>query len=352
MKALRYHGNRDVRVDDIPEPEVRPGTVKVEVHWCGICGTDLHEYLGGPIFSPHTDPHPLVGETNPVVLGHEFSGEIIEVGEGVEHLTVGQRIAVEPTLRDGTCLGCRGGNPQVCDVIGFHGLSGGGGGMSERTVIPAYMAQPLPDSVSSELGALVEPLSVAFHAVRKAGVRPGDTALVVGAGPIGLATLMCLRTAGAKVVAVSEVATARKQLAADFGADVVIDPTSEDLAARVAEVTGGVGFDVTFETGGVQATFDAAVASVRKHGTILNLAIWEEPVAFNPNALVFSEATLTASLCYAEGDYARVIKLIADGRLEPAPLITRKVKLADVVRDGFEELVAHKDRHVKVLVQP
>jgi (R,R)-butanediol dehydrogenase / meso-butanediol dehydrogenase / diacetyl reductase len=352
VRALRYHGNRDVRIDDIPEPEVRPGTVKLQVHWCGICGSDLHEYLGGPLFSPHTDPHPLVGETNPVVMGHEFAGEIVEVGEGVEGLAVGQRVAVQPTITDGTCPDCLAGNPQVCKQIGFHGLSGGGGGLSEFTVVPASMAKLLPESVPSDLGALVEPIAVSFHGIRHAGVQTGDTVLVLGAGPIGLTALLCLKAAGASLVVVSEVAESRKKLAEQLGAHAVLDPTVDDLAARTEELTGGRGFDVTIDAAGVQATFDAAVSLVRPHGTVLNLAVWERPIEFNPNSLVFNEATLTASLCYADGDFERVIKLLAEGRLEPQALITRRIKLADAVTEGFEELVARKDDHVKILVQP
>lgn len=352
MRALRYHGNRDVRIDDIPEPEVRPGTVKLKVHWCGICGSDLHEYLGGPIFSPHTEPHPLVGETNPVVLGHEFSGEIVEVGDGVEGLEVGQRLAVQPTLSDGTCPDCLAGKPQLCKQIGFHGLSGGGGGMSEYTVIPAYMAKVIPDEVPSDLGALIEPLAVAYHGVRHAGVRAGDRVLVFGGGPIGLAALLSLKAAGASLVVVSEIAGARKELARELGAHEVLDPTEVDLAAETDRLTDGRGFDVTIDAAGVQATFDAAVSLVRPQGTVLNLAIWEGPIDFNPNSLVFNEASITASLCYEDGDFERVIKLVAEGRIDPSPLITSRISLADAVTDGFEELVTNKDVHAKILIQP
>lgn len=352
MRALRYHGNRDVRIDDIPEPEVRPGTVKLKVHWCGICGSDLHEYLGGPIFSPHTDPHPLVGETNPVVMGHEFAGEIVEIGEGVEGLEVGQRIAVQPTITDRDCPDCLAGNPQVCKQIGFHGLSGGGGGMSEYTVVPDYMAKVLPDEVPSDIGALIEPLAVSYHGIRHAGVRAGDNVLVFGAGPIGLTALLCLQAAGASVIAVSEVADARKRLARELGVTEVLDPTEVDLQAETDRLTGGRGFDVTIDAAGVQATFDAAVGLVRPHGTVLNLAIWEGPIDFNPNTLVFTEARLTASLCYQEGDFERVIKLVAEGRIDPSPLITRRISLADAVTDGFEELVSNKDAHAKILIEP
>lgn len=210
MKALLFYGQKDVRVQEVPEPRVRPGSVKVKVEWCGICGTDLHEYLGGPIFVPAPgNPHPLTGETLPVILGHEFAGQVVEVGEGVTRVQVGDRVAVEPILCCGECPECRRGLYNLCRKVGFHGLSGGGGGFSEFTVVPESMAHRLPDGMSTEEGALVEPVAVGFHAVRKARFAPGQTAIVFGAGPIGLVTVQCLRAAGASQVAVVELAAAR-----------------------------------------------------------------------------------------------------------------------------------------------
>ena len=131
MRAVRYHGTRDVRVDDIAEPEVRPGTVKIAPEWCGICGSDLHEYLVGPETIPAVGhPHPITGEVVPIVLGHEFAGRVVEVGEGVEDVAVGDAVAVEPIIRDNVCPACLSGDYNMCPLIGFHGISGGGGGLA------------------------------------------------------------------------------------------------------------------------------------------------------------------------------------------------------------------------------
>ena len=208
MKAARFHAREDVRIDDIPEPETTDGTVKIKVDWCGICGTDLHEYLEGPIFTPVAgSPHPLTGEVAPVQLGHEFAGHITEVGSGVTGFSEGDAVAVEPTLFCGRCAECRAGLTNLCPSLGFHGLSGGGGGYAEFTVVPASMARPL-GSVPTDLGALVEPLAVGLHAVRNSGVRIGESAVVFGAGPIGLATITMLRAAGVTKVISVEVAKA------------------------------------------------------------------------------------------------------------------------------------------------
>ena len=167
MKAAVFHGQRDLRVDDVPEPETRPGGAKIEVSWCGICGSDLHEYTAGPIFVPPSgSPHPLTGEEMPMVLGHEFGGRVVEVGEGVSRVEVGDRGAVEPIYYCGECPECRRGMYNLCRKLGFYGLSGGGGGFSEFAVVPEHMAHKLPEELSDEDGALVEPVAVGLHAVR------------------------------------------------------------------------------------------------------------------------------------------------------------------------------------------
>jgi (R,R)-butanediol dehydrogenase/meso-butanediol dehydrogenase/diacetyl reductase len=182
-EALQHEAEGGLRIDDIPEPETTDGTVKIKVDWCGICGTDLHEYLEGPIFTPVAgSPHPLTGEVAPVQLGHEFAGHITEVGSGVTGFSEGDAVAVEPTLFCGRCSECRAGLTNLCPSLGFHGLSGGGGGYAEFTVVPASMVRPL-GSVPTDLGALVEPLAVGLHAVRNSGVRIGESAVVFGAGP-------------------------------------------------------------------------------------------------------------------------------------------------------------------------
>ena len=174
MKAAVFHGPKDIRLEDVPEPSRRGGSVKVKVDGCGICGTDLHEYLAGPIFIPPVgSPHPITGETLPLTLGHEFAGSVVEVAADVSDVSVGESVAIEPVYRCGACPACWRGATNLCEQLGFYGLMGGGGGMSEYAVMPSYMVHRLPGELSAEQGALVEPIAVGLRAVRRAGVRPG-----------------------------------------------------------------------------------------------------------------------------------------------------------------------------------
>jgi (R,R)-butanediol dehydrogenase/meso-butanediol dehydrogenase/diacetyl reductase len=356
VRAVRYHGTRDVRVDEIEAPVVRPGSVKVAPEWCGICGSDVHEYLSGPETIPAVgNPHPITGEVVPVVLGHEFAGRVVEVGAGVHGVAVGDPVAVEPIIRDNTCPYCVAGDYNYCASIGFHGLSGGGGGLADFTVVPEYMVHRLPDTIPTDIGALVEPLAVGWHAVRRAEFEPGQTALVVGAGPIGLVTLLALRDAGASFVAVAEISPARKAKAEEMGADVVLDPTRDDVVAvvqaRTAKNLGGPGADATFDASGHQATLTLALQAVRKRGRVVNVALWEHPAEIDMFKFLFTEATLTSSCAYAN-DHAAVIGALASGRIDASPLITKRIGFDQVVAEGLESLAHSRDRDVKILVQP
>ena len=351
MKAARFHGPGDIRIDDVPEPAVRPGTVKVEVEWCGICGTDLHEYLEGPIFAPTADaPHPLTGESVPITLGHEFAGVVHETGDGVDDLHVGDRVVVEPYIICGTCDACHQGRYNVCQTLGFVGLSGYGGGFSQYVVAERRWIHPLGD-LGTDVGALVEPLAVAYHAVRLSGARPDHTAVVFGAGPIGLVTTAALRAAGVGQVIVVEPADVRKAKAPGAGADHVLDPTSTDVTAEIMELTRGRGADVTFECAGIDPVLATAIRSTRAGGTCVNVAIWGHEASVSMNDLVFREVNLVGSLAYAN-DHPATIKMIADGLVDPFQFITGRIDLDDIVASGFDELINNKEENVKILVRP
>lgn len=221
----------------------------------GICGTDLHEYLGGPNFCP-VKPHGVTGETIPVTLGHEFSGVITEVGSQVSpsKFKVGQACAIQPTIFCGRCVACQQDAANVCHHGGFVGLSGGGGGLSESVCVNATHVFPLPDNLTLEMGALVEPISVSWHAVSAAPpVGADSTVLVLGGGPIGLAAILCLRAKGVSNILVSEVATSRQNFAREFGASKIINPLTEDVNQVVLDATQGRGADVVFDCAGVPA---------------------------------------------------------------------------------------------------
>lgn len=291
MNAVRFHGKQDVRLDRIPMPGVvKPGWVKLAPKFCGICGTDLHEYLGGANLIPAPGkPHPITGEAYPLTIGHEFSAIVEDVGEGVTHVRPGDKVCIQPTIWEGDCRSCKRNLVNCCDRNGFIGLSGWGGGMSEMTLAPATAVKKLPDNIPLEVGALIEPLSVGWHAVSISPFKPGDTVLVLGGGPIGLAIVQALVSQGCTNIIVSEVATRRREFAIQFGAHHTMDPTVVDTVEEVERLTGGQGADVAFDCAGVQVAVDSAFKALKARGTLVNVAVWENRASLNMNELVFRE---------------------------------------------------------------
>ena len=352
MKAALWYARKDVRVEEIEEPKVTGDGVKVKVKWCGICGSDLHEYLAGPIFIPVGQPHPLSGQVAPVVLGHEFSGEVVEVGDKVKNFKIGDRVIVEPIVACGKCPACLEGKYNLCSSLGFHGLCGSGGGLAEYTVFSENFIHKIPDEMSYEEAALVEPMAVALHSVRVGKFKAGDTALVLGSGPIGLATIECLKAAGAKLVIVLQRKSIRQEYAREAGADVVLDPNEVNIVEEVKKFTNGVGVDVAFETTGAQIGIDTGLNSIKFEGTLVITSIWEGDAKFNPNVLVFTEKKVVGTLAYRH-EFQATMALMKDGRIRANGYITKKIHLDDIVEEGFGTLTGpEKKKHVKILVTP
>ena len=351
MKTARFHGRKDIRIEDRPEPVLRAGAVTVEVAWCGICGTDLHEYLEGPIFIPPAGhPHPLTHEQEPVIMGHEFSGTVTAVGAGIGDLSVGENVVVEPYIVCDECAPCRAGNYNLCTRMGFIGLAGGGGGLSEKIVVDRRWVHPVGD-IPLDQAALIEPLAVGHHAFIRSGAKAGDVAFVGGAGPIGLLLAAVLKAEGLTVI-ISELSEARKAKARSTGvADHVLDPSQEDVVARVRELTGGVGADVCFECTSVNAVLDQLFDAVRPAGVVVNVSIWGRPAVVDMQKLVLKEIDLRGTIAYVR-DHPATIALVQEGKVNLAPFITARIALADLVEQGFDTLVQHNDTAVKIIVHP
>ncbi|KAH6963035.1 chaperonin 10-like protein [Fusarium avenaceum] len=350
MRAARYYGIEDIRVEQVPQPTVRPGQVKIAPAFVGICGTDLHEFLGGPNFCP-TTPHPITKETIPVTLGHEFSGIISEIGPDVKGFEVGQPCVVQPTLFCGHCAACGSHAENVCHTGGFVGLSGGGGGLSEAVCCNATHVFPLPKNVPLEIGALVEPLSVSWHAISAAPeINSSSKVTILGGGPIGLAMILCLRAKNVSEIIVSEVAASRQNFSTQFGATRVVNPIEENLKDVVLGLTDGKGADVVFDCAGVPASIKSACEVVKTKGTVVNVAIWEKEIPFNPNWITWKESSYKSVLGYSREDFQAVIDNLASGAIQPQQMITRKIKLENIVEDGIKALIHDKDNQVKVLV--
>lgn len=347
MKAARWHGVKDIRVQDIAEPGPGPGEVKIKVAWTGICGSDLHEYLAGPIFIPVDQNHPLSHDKAPITMGHEYCGTVAELGQGVTGLATGDRVAIEPIFACGDCPACREGKYNLCDSLGFVGLSGGHGGFAAYSVVPARMVHKMPDGLSMEQGALVEPAAVALHAVRMSNIKAGDTAAVFGAGPIGLLVVEALRVAGAGQVHVVEPSPERRQKALDLGATSARDPGIGDVVAEIRDATGGV--HVAFEVTGVPRVLQQCIDCTRHEGQTLIVSIWESDAPFHPNTVVLKERQLQGTIAY-RNVYPAVMELMTHGYFSAEKLVTDRISIDDIVAKGFDALSSDKSQ-VKILVK-
>ncbi len=349
MRAARWHKAHDIRIDTVPVPEITdPNGVKVRVAVCGICGSDLHEYAAGPIFIPVGTPHPISGDVAPIVMGHEFAGEVVAVGDKVTRVAPGDRVVIEPILspnRDGAYLMDR---YNLSPLLGFHGLSGGGGGFSEFTVLGEHMLHKMPDGLSWEQGALVEPAAVALHAVRQSTLKAGDSAVVFGAGPIGLMLIEALKAAGAASIHAVEPSATRRAMAERLGA-TGHDPAAGEVVVAIHDASGG-GVDFAFEVTGVPAVLSQAIDATHPGGEIVIVSIWEGGASFQPNALVIKERTMRGTIAYRHV-YPAVMVLMQRGFFRAEDLVTDRICLDDVVAKGFDRLLADKSQ-IKIMVRP
>ncbi|WP_435298994.1 2,3-butanediol dehydrogenase [Timonella sp. A28] len=351
MKAIRYYGKEDVRLDEIDEPQVRPGTVKIKPAWTGLCGSDLHLYFHGvmPPAPSHDNAHPVTGEKLPVVFGHEFSGIVEEIGEGVTGFNLGEHVVVEPSVVCNECVACRDGAYNVCEKFGFVGISGRGGGLSEYVVAEERWVHSVGNMPLDE-AALIEPLAVSLHAVRMVDLNEGDVAVVGGAGPIGLLTAAVLKAHGVTTI-VSEVSTARREMALEFKvADYVVDPMQQDLAEFVKAHTGGAGAAAAFDCAGVQPVFDSLLKSLKARGHLQIVAIYTNNPVIDFPAMIFKELRVSASLGYA-GDHQAAIDLVHSGKVNLKPFITARINAENIAQDGYQFLVDNKETQVKVIAQ-
>ena len=350
MRAARYYDRGDVRIEEVPEPIVRPGTVGIDVAYCGICGSDLREYVDGPLLIPASGhPHPVSGEEAPITLGHEFSGVVYAVGEGVDDFDIGDHVVVEPyILSEGVDTTEANDAYHLSRDRGFIGLSGRGGGLSEKVVVERRWVHPVGDIPLDE-AALIVPLSVAYHAFQRSEAEVGDFALIAGAGPIGLLTAAVL-TAEGITVAISETSALRRQKAIETGvAAHVLDPRAVDVDAEVHLLTDGLGDDIAFECSSAQPALDALVEAVKPRGVIVIVSMWGQSASIRMHRLVHKEIELRGTIAYVHS-HPQAIELVQSGRVDLKPFITARIGLDRLVDEGFDALLGHAA--VKILVDP
>lgn len=342
MRACRIYGTRDLRFETALRPEPESGEVLLQVASVGVCGSDVHYYLEGRIGSQVID--------SPLIMGHEFSARVIELGAGVTGLTPGQLVAVEPGVSCGHCEMCQQGHPNLCCNILFCGCPSPPfqGALADYVVMPAHNCFPLPDSMNATVGALLEPLGIAIHAVDLAHLRPGSTVAVLGAGPIGLLTASVARVAGATEVYMSEPLADRRSAALGF-ANYVVDPGGGNAAAEILRLTGGRGVDVAFEAAGAPEAPQQAATVTRPGGTVIIIGIPPDDTMTVSASTVRGKGLTIKVVRRMKHTYPRAIRLVERGIIDLAPIATHHFPL-ERTPEAFELVAGKSDGVLKAVI--
>ena len=351
MRAARFHAKRDIRVEDVEDPVLsEPDDILVEVALCGICGTDLHEYLMGPIVTP-VQPHPLTGVTVPLVLGHEFAGTVVEVGPE-SGVAVGDRVAVMPSVVCHRCFFCLRGRHALCTRFASLGLSAQWGGLARFAKIKPYQVARIPDSMTFEEGAMIEPAAVAAYGVDRAGLVGGDNVLIVGAGPVGALSALYADAMGAGNVVIIEPNKQRAARAEALDVGPVLHPEDVPTSDLLGAMTDGLGFDVTVECSGSQPGLQLGLGATRRSGSIVQTGLHTKPAEIDAMKLSENELALYGSWCFKITDWPRVIRLVSRGKYPVTKALSSVIDLPDVVSSGFDALVDPQGSDMKILVRP
>jgi L-iditol 2-dehydrogenase len=342
MRGARLHAVEDLRVEDLPVPTPGPGEVLLKVASVGVCGSDVHYYKEGRIGEQ------VVRE--PLVLGHEFSAWVAELGDGVTGLAVGQLVAPDPAVPCHHCECCEEGNPNLCPDVLFCGTPPVRGVFSEYVAMPAENCFPLPEVFSPVEGALLEPFGIGLYSVDLAELQAGVTVAVLGAGPIGLLTAAAARAAGAAKVYMTEPLQYRREFARDYVADEVFDPYGTNVVEEVLDLTDGRGVDVAFDAAGGAETPNEAAGMARRGGQLVIVGIPSDDMmvmrSFTPRA-----KGLTIKLVRRmKLTYPRSIRLVETGMVSVKPLATHTFPL-ERITEAFQLVGAYADGVIKAIVE-
>lgn len=324
MRAARYNGARNFTVDEVAAVAPGPGEVQIEVAFAGICGTDLHIFHGN--MDNRVSP--------PQSIGHEMSGTVVALGDGVTDVEIGQRATVIPLSDCGDCPACRAGHGHICHNLDFVGIETPGA-LQQLWNVPGRLVVPIDERVSLEAAALIEPLAVACHDVRRSRLAEGESAVIIGGGPIGQLIALVARATGARV-RILEPSPQRRAVAESFGL-AAFDPLAIDAVAMVNEWTDGAGADVVFEVAGIPQTALQSVEFAKVRGRVVIVAIYAQPVPMNLHRMFWRELEILGARVYEREDFERAATLLAEGALPINDLITEIVPLDDTQR-AFERL--------------
>ena len=336
MRAVVLKEPGVLKLESVPDVTPEPGELLLRVRNCGICGSDLHAAKFGIGMPPDT------------IMGHEFSGEIAALGEGVDGWKVGDRVTSLPYMSCGACAACRRGDGYHCPTTRPIGLGAIPGAYAELVRVQPAAVLRVPDSVTMREAALVEPLAVGLHAVRLGAVGPETACVVMGAGPIGVVTIMWARHAGARAVVASDPSPGRRELATRLGAHAVVDPNVTDPGAALQKLA-GVDPEVVFECVGVRGTISAAMFLAGVHGRVVVLGVCAETDEIFPLVGITKELELKFALAYSHDEFAEALEALRAGTLDVTPLVTDVIGLADVP-EAFRAL-ERPSTQCKVLIE-
>ncbi|MCM3160781.1 zinc-binding dehydrogenase [Metabacillus litoralis] len=334
MKAGLFKGAKQLEVSEVALPNIGEGEALVKVSFAGICGTDMMIYSGA---------HPRA--TDPLIMGHEFSGVIEEVYSNEKELKVGDRVAINPLNYCGECVACHNGLHHICDNLRYLGIDMDGG-FAEYVKTPIENLFVLPDSISDENAAILEPLAVAIHTVRRSKLKVGDNVVIFGAGPIGVLIGIIAKKAGAARIIISDISDYRLDVAQSYGFHTV-DARKNDIADISKEITNGVGADVVFEVAGNQHTANQMIDAIRTQGEIVVVSVYKKPPEINLAKMHFRELSLTTTRCFSAEDFQKAILMMAEGNIDVSKLISHKLPL-DQFEKGFE-LMLNSTESMKIL---
>jgi len=343
MKSLLLSEYNHLEIADMQQPVAGPGEVLIRVEACGICGSDVHGFDGS-----------TGRRIPPIVMGHEAAGTVESVGAEVHQFKAADRVTFDSTVYCGQCAFCLRGDVNLCDNRQVIGVSCGDyrrhGAFAEYVAVPQHIVYHLPASIGFAEAAMLEAVSVALHGVRVSEVKGGETALVIGAGMIGLLTLQAARAAGCAPVFISDVDPTRLSLADQVGADKVLLASGKELLSEIQKLTGGRGVDIVYEAVGRNETVASAIDCVRKGGTVSLIGNITPEVTLPLQKVVSRQIRLQGS-CASSGEYPQAIEFIGNGKIQVKPLITAVASLEEGPR-WFERLHSREPNLMKIILTP
>lgn len=334
---------------DSPEPMISEfNNVKIKVRCCGICGSDLEEYYYGPVVAP-VEEHPLTHQKIPFTLGHELSGEVVEVGPNVKNIKVGDLVVCHPVISCGECYWCKKGVMCLCEQMACLGLQRDGG-FADYIVVPETNCFRIPEGTDMGVITLIEPCATAVRNIRRGQLRFGDNVVILGGGTVGLLTIQTAKLGGAKKIIVIEVNEYRSQVALELGADAVFHPNTPDLHQKILDVTNGEGVQVAIECVGKSESVVLATEIVEKGANVVLIGICPDPAPIFTRNIARNEINIYGIHGFDYDDLRASIDFIQSGEIDAARLVTKVIPLEKIVDEGFEKLGPNGDKDVKIVV--